>query len=192
MASRDDTVEILGVLLATGLILGVRLMAKQMSSGRSGPTAKASAVAAAAAPGAGGASSPLVSPTAAREGARSVKNPVVEGASGTQDTGNTRDIFRPNPEYFPLQKQRETPVTLVNNDDGGEAAKARAKKMRIQEEARTLNLEGTIDGAVPIAIINGQVVSAGARIAGFLVVQVGLQACTVEKEGIRLLLAMRK
>ena len=169
---------ILGVLLAVGLILGARLVVKQVSSSGSGPTATAVAV---TAPVAGGPSSPVAA-----------GNPAPDGAPKAQDADITRDIFRPNPEYFPLQTQRETPVALLSNDEGGEAARARAKEMRIQEEARTLQLEGTIEGAVPIAIINGQVVSAGARIAGFLVVEVSLRACTVEKEGVKLQLTMRE
>lgn len=180
---------ILGALLGVGLILGVRLVVKQVSSGGSGPTATAVAV---TAPVAGGPSSPVVGPAPAQKGAGAAGDPVPDGAPKTQDADITRDIFRPNPEYFPLQTQRETPVALLNNDEGGEAARARAKEMRIQEEARTLQLEGTIEGAVPIAIINGQVVSAGTRIAGFLVVEVSLRACTVEKEGVKLQLTMRE
>jgi len=180
---------ILGTLLAVALILGVRFVVRRVSSGGSGPTATAAAV---TAPVAGGPSSPVVGPGMAREGAGSAVNPVPKRAGKTQDADITRDIFRPNPEYFPLQKRRDTPAALVNNDDGGEAARTRAKEMRIQEEARALQLEGTIEGAVPVAIINGQVVSAGTRIAGFLVVEVSLRACTVEKEGVKLQLTMRK
>jgi len=180
---------ILGALFAVALILGVRLVVRQVSSGGSGPTATAVAVTAAVA---GGPSSPVVSTAPARQGAGCAGKPVPQGTGKTRDADITRDIFRPNPEYFPLQAQRETPVALVNTDEGGEEARARVKEMRIQEEARALQLEGTIEGAVPIAIINGQVVSAGTRIAGFLVVEVSLRACTVEKEGVKLQLAMRE
>jgi len=106
----------------------------------------------------------------------------------------TRDIFRPNPKVFPLvakasKSAGQPDVVQAKIDERTIALKAR--KERIRREGALLDLESTITGSVPIAIINGAVLGRGGVISGFRVVKIESQACVVEKEGVQLNLTMK-
>jgi len=110
-------------------------------------------------------------------------------------TSITRDIFKANPKVFP-------PVAIADStgDNGPKVIKAsqddrqaalKELKEKIRKEGLALNLESTIGGVRPMAIINGSVLGPGGVINGFRIVKIDSLACVVEKEGIQLSLTMK-
>ena len=118
------------------------------------------------------------------------------GASKRKKGDNeiTRDIFKPNSAVFPLALKK-TPanekVSLHADAQSERNDELKRKRLLVEKEALTLQLESTITGRVPIAIINGTVLGRGGVVKGFRVVEIGSQACVVEKNGVRLTLNMR-
>jgi hypothetical protein len=175
-------------LLVVAMFLGIRLAIKQMSPAKAAAGVKPSAVSAAAA----------LSPDAsgvAEAGASSGRQKPIASLDGSNRRSErdqspiVRDIFLPNPKLFPPAGKKDR-VGSAGDYSGGEMTGIHAKRLRIQKEAFAMHLESTIEGTVPIAIINGQVLAVGDRFKGFRVVQVRSGTCTVEKEGISLVLKL--
>ncbi len=106
---------------------------------------------------------------------------------GPIDTTITRDIFATNPKYFPPGKIDGVPVEFasVKTDD------VAAEREAILARARELTLQSTMLSATPTAIIEGQVLRVGETINGYKVVEIGPRQCTLEKNGIRVSIAMK-
>ena len=174
---------VLGVLMAVLLVVvGLRLAKHlrpepaQAAGAASGSTGGADRQKPAARKAADGAAEPVDrAPKATSAPAR--REPVVD-----------RDLFRPNPIYFP-PKQKVGPAPRATPVDA-EAAKREAERRAVQAQAGALRLQSTIISQIPTAIINGQVLRSGDWIAGFQVVSIGPRSCVVEKKGMRVRLEM--
>ena len=116
-----------------------------------------------------------------------------------------RDIFLPNPSVFPLPRVKEAleQPTVLAKEPGPteeelrakaaalERARRQAVERAVQAEAGGLRLQSILAGRFRTAIINGQLVRAGGWIGGFRVVEVNSQDCVLEKDDVRVKLAMR-
>jgi hypothetical protein len=171
-------VAILGVLLVILLVVGV-----QQTVQRIGPSSAEGAVT----PGR------HVGLAAAAAGSRGAASP--NGQAGSDEDlpdlskqAVTRDLFVVNPLHFPPEEKPKavTAVPVVENP----AAKHEAELRILQAQAKALTLQSTMVGAVPTAIINGQVLRAGEWISGFQVVEIATRNCTIEKQGARLILEL--
>ncbi len=100
----------------------------------------------------------------------------------------TRDIFRVNTDMFaPVGFRGEAKLT-----DAAKASDAdRNLKLRIKAQAQTLELQSTIIGPSPVAIINGRVVRKGEYINNFQVVDVVAHSCIVMKKNVKVVLEIK-
>ncbi|MHC4481872.1 MAG: hypothetical protein ACYS1C_13035 [Planctomycetota bacterium] len=101
-----------------------------------------------------------------------------------------RDIFTPNPVYFPPKRKGDPKSAVPPLRDP--AAEREARKKAIEAQARALKLQSTMLTVPPSAIINDRVLRIGDWISGFVVVTINARACTLEKEDVRVSLVMSK
>ncbi len=98
-----------------------------------------------------------------------------------------RDLFTPNPVYFPpRQTSGSTPVVTMIGDGGKQDDARRA----VQAQAQALTLQSTMLGDVPTAIVNGRVLRADDWISGFQVIEIQARSCTLGKLGVRVVLEL--
>lgn len=117
-----------------------------------------------------------------------VSQPGKERDLGPVNTTITRDIFVPNPAYFPPAEAK--PVTVSEQPRPGMDDLA-AERAGIQAQARQLALQSTVLSAVPTAIIEGQVLREGDFINGYRILEVGSRQCTLEKNGVKVVIEMK-
>jgi hypothetical protein len=99
-----------------------------------------------------------------------------------------RDLFTPDPVHFPpVQVNKPVPVVKPAEDP---AAQVEVERRAIQAQAKALTLQSTVIGAVPTAIVNGQVLRVGDWVNGFQVKEITSRVCTVEKKGMSVVLEM--
>jgi hypothetical protein len=109
-----------------------------------------------------------------------------------------RDLFAVNSEYFPPPPKRPVvgPRVVLS------AAPSTDEMQRLmQAEAKSLDLQSTMVGATPIAIINGppdsdnrkgpRVLRVGETINGFKVTQISARSCAIWKNDVTILLEMK-
>ena len=127
------------------------------------------------------------------------------------DRNITRDLFMPNPDFYPSHSRAlDTRVTLVGQGDGEdqqgwfeciagwvkekqEAQRdERARVTLIRARAQALLLQSTMLGPSPTALINGQVLREGDQIGGFRVKKIFSDGCTVTKDGVDVSLQMQE
>ncbi len=104
-----------------------------------------------------------------------------------------RDIFAPNPEFFPPQQdatavRRTVPQTTTQPGENQEMI----RRQMVLAHAQSLVLQATMISSNPTAIVNGRVVRIGDRIIGFEVVEITPRACKVRKDGVTVILEMSK
>jgi Mg-chelatase subunit ChlI len=109
------------------------------------------------------------------------------------DGSITRDLFRPNLEYFPRVNKTEparpaaTATTAPAQDDQEQ------ERRMVQADAQTLSLESiTMVGDSAIASINGKILRVGEWLSGFEIIKITAQNCTVRKKGIGVVLELKK
>lgn len=123
------------------------------------------------------------------------------------DRGITRDLFSPNPEFFPAPYSGTDPkVTIIDPQAeggwfGGIGGWIRQKQQARREEvarvaiiraqAQALSLQSTMLGPSPTALVNGQVLRQGEVIQGFRLQRVDSDSCVVSKDGVDVLLRMK-
>jgi hypothetical protein len=78
--------------------------------------------------------------------------------------------------------------SMSSRADQQEQRQILVENIRIAAEA--LKLESTIVGAIPGAIVNGQMVREGSTIAGFRVMKIEARRVVVEREGVKLAVTM--
>jgi hypothetical protein len=122
----------------------------------------------------------------------------------------TRDLFRPSPELFPpsgddpgaSRRRAEDPrsgqpswfrqvgawVEQARQARRDEAARAKA----VRAQAAALDLQSTMVGPSASALINGRVLRKSALINGFRVKSIGADNCVVTKDGVDVVLHMKK
>ena len=114
-----------------------------------------------------------------------------------------QDLFAVNLTYFPNDVSAApngTPATeseeLVDEQTKLERAQADQKRHRavvienVRQQAESLNLQSIVRGANPQAMINGRMVGVGDVVAEFRVLKIEPRSVIVEREGVRLSIAM--
>ena len=178
-ANRDPKrTAVLGVLTVVLLVLAVRQIAKRTAPARAGAAVAIRNPASAGMPGLAAVGAAAL-PAEGLAEALPKRVPVV-----------TRDLFTPNPGFYP-SKETERPAPVVKPVDDT-VARREAEFRTVQTQARSLALQSTVVGSVPTAIINGQVLRTNEWINGFEVVEISTRSCTVEKGGLRVTLEMSK
>jgi hypothetical protein len=112
------------------------------------------------------------------------------GGGSPEKLAVDRDLFTPDPTYFPARR-KPRPATVIKPIDDSIAMKE-AQERAVRAQAQALALQSTIVGDVdvPTAIINGEVLRVGDLINGFRVVDIAARTCTVEKANLRITLEM--
>ena len=129
------------------------------------------------------------------------------------DRAITRDLFKTSPDFFPLpgsqldaelvQSAAQSPQDLADPGFLGGLTRQVRERQQVQREqlaklsyvkgqAEALSLQTTIMGAVPTALINGQVLHVGQEIQGFTVQSISANCCVVVKDGVEVPIPMRK
>ena len=178
---------ILGVLVVVGVFLGMRAIVNRGATAGAEPVSVASVPQAAAAPSASrGAAGLKATGEEIPDGVRSERY--------VQQMGRSikRDIFAPNTDFFPPERQ----VSAVTRDANALATKPvederELERQAILAQARAMVLQSTMTSTTPTAVVSGRVLRVGDWINGFQVLDIAPRACTLEKKGVRVTLEMR-
>ena len=151
-------------------------------------------------------------PRRARAAAQAVVTPIRPGNDGENRWGGdkrradwlaelrasqakiTRDIFEPNSHFFPVTEPKAPPkkkTTRVVTSQPS-APDREAVVAQVRGEAVLLQLQTTIAGSQPVAIINRQVVRKGDFIANFVVVEITDRSCVLRQKGVDVTLEMHR
>ncbi len=170
---------LLGLLLAVGLFVGIKALAKKPKD-----AAAAAAPAAAAGQVSSGFSSgqPQASPGGQRDSGE-------RDAYISQITHDIeRDLFHLPSALYPLVKL-PTPE-VVAEPVNLEQAPVEDIEAIVRERAEGLSLQSVIDSDTPIAVINGRVLAVGDSIDGFTVANVAAGQCVLSQAGVQISLKM--
>lgn len=102
-----------------------------------------------------------------------------------------RDLFGVNPRYFEVIDADTEKVSVqaksseVTVDDGN------GKGQRVSRDAERLNLQSTLLGEAPRALVNGQLLEVGQMIEGFTLLEVGGRQARLQKDGVVVVLKMK-
>ena len=96
----------------------------------------------------------------------------------------SRDLFTPDPRFFPLGQSVYATDQATTNPSGGSDEGA------IRARAQILTLESTIVGTRPTAIINGSFVRVGEWVNGFKVTRITERMCELECKGVKVVKEM--
>jgi len=171
---------VLAVLGAVLLVIGGRLLLQQLGSPRTGAAAQGPAGRAQDDPAHGKAPGDVWAK--ASQGAAQPKAPAARSLP------LVRDIFTPNPTFFPPHRPAPAAATAKVVDDP--EARLAAERRAALAQASSLVLQTTVVGATGTAIINGQVLRVGDTIGGFRVVEIASRSCTLAKGAVRVTLEM--
>jgi hypothetical protein len=177
--------SILGVLALVLLIVSVREVARQVGSPSAGSAATPRASDAGGATGFRGPANTLQAPSLPKG-----SNQQGDSSTAIQKPPVDRDIFTPNVAYYPIEEKAKSSTVVSSTQVIDPTTKAEAAKQEVQARARALSLQSTVVGAVPTAIVNGQVLRVGDWISDFQVVEINSRSCQLEKSGIRVVLEM--
>jgi len=178
---------VLGVLFVITAVLAIRLVLRHSAAPRARAAAKA-IVAPIRAEGSSGAPARLGGSNA---------DWLAELRAGQPEI--TRDIFTPNPAYFPPEVSTQTQARI--EPDPGEAATQpaqppkpdpREQELAILAQARGLHLQSTSISETSTAIINGLVLRKGDWINDFQVVEIAARTCVVVNKGVKVTLRMER
>ena len=123
------------------------------------------------------------------------------------DRNITRDLFRPNLEFYPAQHGgTDARLAVVSKrrasgwfghsfqwgNDGQDARRDQTARIAlVRARAQALSLQSTMLGPSPSALINGQVLREGEWISGFRVKEIASDSCVVSQKGVDVLLRMK-
>jgi len=178
-------VAILGVLLTVLVVVGGREVLKRLRPAKAG-AAVTPAPARSEADSVAGAGRTPPAGLNDKDGGAGESN----GLPALQNLVVDRDLFTPNPIFYPPRQKRRPAPKVTPVDDA--AARREAEKRAVQAQAQALTLQSTVVGAVPTAIVNGRVLRVGDWITGFRVVEIGSRTCIIEKQSMRVTLEMSK
>jgi len=113
------------------------------------------------------------------------------GADGRPREMIVRDLFVPNPDFFPLvRKGPRSKKPAAQSQTQPVTSEEQMRRQIILGQANGLSLQCTMIAASPTVIINGRVLQVGGRIGGFDVVGVTPHTCSVRKDGVTVILKM--
>jgi hypothetical protein len=110
----------------------------------------------------------------------------------------SRNLFVINYDFFPQDGSTPAPLRVQQGDGFwdhiAKSMTARADQKREREvlvenlrlQAQQLKLQSTVLGALPRALVNGQLVRVGDVVASFRVTKIEARRIVVEREGIKL------
>jgi hypothetical protein len=101
----------------------------------------------------------------------------------------SRDIFAPNTDYFPVEA---APVPQKIVTSAPTTQEATSVETMVRNLAQSLQLQSTMLGDQPTAIINGRVLKAGDSLKQFKVVSISTDQVVLERNGIEVTLEMKK
>jgi hypothetical protein len=179
---------VLAALFVIAAVLAVRLVLKQSTPLRTRAAAKA-----------------VVAPIRAEASSGALARLGSGGGSAdwltelrTEQPEITRDIFAPNPAYFPPEvRSTQAQVELAPGEATTQPAQPpkpdpREQELAILAQARALQLQSTSISQTPTAIINGLVLRKGDWINDFEVVEIAARTCVVAKKGVKVTLRMKR
>lgn len=178
--------------------LAIFFVARAVLKSSPRPAAAAPSMAAPAEPPSGAPAAPKRSPD------RRARDEAREQYVAEMDRRITRDLFRPNPDYFPLESAsapaRTEPPGAGWFAQGAEwvdqkraqQEQQQAQQRLVEQQAQALSLESTILGTTPTALINGRVLKVGDTVNGFEIVSIQSDTCTLVKDGVRVERRMKK
>jgi len=131
-------------------------------------------------------------------------SPALQKWADTAPAPISRNLFAVRMEYFPVDGLRTSGNGAVSGDDGFWArleksltvqADQRGKRenqiANYKARAAELNLQSTMMGPRPKAMVNGELVGEGDVVASFRVSRIEARRIIVEREGIRLEIQMK-
>ena len=100
-----------------------------------------------------------------------------------------RDLFQLNPQLFPpIEDQTDGAVDGLD-EEANTSADSRIQRVRT-EAAEVLSLQSTLQGAEPLALINGELMKVGDQVQGFTVTKIGSRRVTLRKDEVNVHLEM--
>ncbi len=100
-----------------------------------------------------------------------------------------RDLFELDPQRFPTT-EHETDSGVNGTDEENDTAPNRRVQRVGAEAAEALSLQSTLQGAEPLALINGELMKVGDRVQGFTVTKIDSRRVTLRKDGVEVHLEM--
>jgi len=107
------------------------------------------------------------------------------------DRSLKRDLFAPNPKYFPAPKTSPRPAKVVATSQPG-VDSAEAKKNRIRIEAEKMTVMSTMVSSNPTAVVDGKILGVGSKYNGFEVVGINAREVVMVKEGVKVMLPFER
>jgi hypothetical protein len=111
-------------------------------------------------------------------------------------SNESRDLFEFQGDYYELIEPAvdEQPEIDIEEETSGSADVVAEtepdKETLIRQQASQLELQSIMQGGSPVAIIDGNVVGVGERIAGFEVISIEANRCTLRQDGVEVRLVM--
>jgi len=165
---------VLGVLLLVGLVLVIR------SAFTAGP-APAHALPKRSAN----------SLAAANESARRAKSFLDEEYISRINRNQTRDLFLPSEPFFPPPPASVKAVSAAGTEaEASEDQPEEIQRQNVLKDAEALRLQSTMLGSRTVASINNFTLAIGDEIIGFRVIDIQANRCTVEKNGVAVMLTI--
>ena len=100
-----------------------------------------------------------------------------------------RDLFALNPQLFPPTEEQPGLAVDDGDDEGDASPDSQVRRVRA-EAAEVLSLQSTLQGAEPLALINGELMKVGDKVHGFTVIKIGSRRVTLRKDGVNVHLEM--
>jgi hypothetical protein len=169
----------LAILIIVGLVFGVRMMKKDTPAS-AGAASLGEMEEFSASTGSASVFTTPRQPNSARE----IDIPLVHSEL-------TRDLFSFDATNFEVI---EKPLTTTDDPEvdtvSTEPPVQPDVQVVVQQEAESLDLQSTMASDHPVAIINGQVLTVGEEVEGFVVVSISTGSCVVAKQGVSVSLWM--
>jgi len=104
----------------------------------------------------------------------------------------TRDLFHPNEVFFPLPRAvvKKTKAVVVPSSEPSKDLEQELQRRRVEQDAQSLKLQSTMFGARTVASISGHTLAVGDQIGEFRVTDIQSSSCTVEKNGVSVVLTI--
>jgi len=107
----------------------------------------------------------------------------------------TRDLFQPDEAFFPPPPQfhpqgEDTEISFVSAAPPAEDRQQEIERRRVFQEAKSLKLQSTMFGTRTVASINDHTLAIGDQLNGFIVTDIQANGCTVEKNGVVVMLTI--
>jgi hypothetical protein len=192
----DKKKAILLVLLAAvGAIVLTRTAVKMLTPGHSTP-ARAAAETPMEPPNPGasavsaGPSLPAPTPVSAEEAAGH-EDRLSNYIAGV-DRRVVRDLFQMKPGLFALADPVKVGPKVATTASATAPDLLEIRRKAILAEGARLSLQSTVTGRSPSAIINNRICPVGGAVEGFTVVDITEKTCTLEKEGVPVMLQMTR